>query len=127
MKLGNPKNPSRSETPGVPADASWIDDYMAPRDSHVKHLTQCLQGLWSLPDNANVEIKELEVKNGVDATLTLQRLRGIPIGVQVIWSALYDYHHLKVALLDEKRVKFAVKWDSAPTKAVKVRLLFWGA
>lgn len=126
MKIPNPKFPTRNESPGIPEDARWIDDYSSPRDGNVKMITQALQKQLSFGDNVNAEIRELEILHDTDFVLTLQSLRGIPIGALVLWTELYDYHFLRFSVVDTKRVRFSVFFLSEPTEKSRVRILFVG-
>lgn len=79
-------------------------------------------------DNFNSEIIDgLRVDNDTNFEITLQSLKGTPIGVSLMWSNFMEFHVLCWEVLGENKIRARIRWFSKPTESPSVRILVIGA
>ena len=127
MKVPIYRPPQREEIPTLPKGLEWTDQLLAARDKALKEHTRALQSRLSFEDNFNAEVRELSLKDDTEVDVHLKTLKGPPLGVLLIQSALYDYAHVAWEHADVDKITVKVKWDSSPTGFVDVTLLILGS
>jgi hypothetical protein len=124
MKIGKFTAVNRTDVPQAP---EWTDKLLKPFNTALKELNTLGQKQISFTDNCNTEPRELRVKHETPYELTLNVLKGKPLGAMVLWTSVNDYlPRLKFEIQDEKKVKVTFKFDSAPSGEVDVKILIIG-
>ena len=121
MKIENFPEITRADVRGQVPEP--IVRYVKPTQKQIGRLTTALQGLLTLEDNLDAEIRLLNLSNDTAETITLQRLRAKPRGVFVLRSELLDYYKLAWRVVSSNQIELKVKWDSAPTTTVATEIV----
>ena len=101
---------------------------LEPMNQQFDILTLAMQRRLSLEDNLNAETRTLEMTDQTAQDIRLQRLSGIPWGVQVVRADHNDYlPALKWEVIEKDLVRCTVKWTSDPGEPKDVTLIFWGS
>lgn len=125
MKISNYKHPTRQDFPGLSPEQERAMESMGRQ---IRELTQVLQGKASLTENANNEIKTLTITDGVEYQVTMNTMKGDPIGAIPIYSSVFEVPRLShFEKLSEKRAKVKFSFSSPPADPATVRILFIGA
>ena len=123
MKLPNFTKVTKGDAPDVQDDVWTV---VTPLMDQVAELTKALQGRLDLTTNGAHEIRELPFKDDEELRITLQRVKGKPIGVILLWEALYDYTQLKWKPVDESVIKVKITWSTSPSTPITARILILG-
>lgn len=123
MKLANYKHPTRQDFPLLPP---WFVDAMKGPGKQMQDLTDLLQGKASLPDNMNIEMKELTVRHGKTYTLGLTKLKGVPMAAWVGYSSQFEGTNFAWRNSGGQQVDVTFSWASAPPGDITVRVIFMG-
>jgi len=123
MKVGNFRKITKGDIPGFPDE---LFEVITPLSEQVETLTRACQGNIDFDRNFNSEIRALALSNDTETTITLQRIKGKPSAVFVLWEELFDYTKLAWKLVGEGKITVKVEWDSAPSTQTKVKLLIVG-
>ena len=125
MQIAKFKPFSRSDVPQAP---EWMDEVFKKLNGILKEHTTALQGQLALGENQNAEIRVLQVRDGVPQDVTLQTLRGRPVGATLLyWDQPVTAFPVRMVIIDVNKVRVTVDFATDPEVAVNVTIVFWGS
>ncbi len=130
MKATTYASPKANEIPNLPKDAPKLQPLFVPRDKQLKEHSQILQNQVSRTDNTNSDPKELSIRHdtNIDIEFNPELIRADKATTVELEEMinLFDHHKLAWQNIGDNKVRVNVKFDSAPTTAVDVRIRIWG-
>ena len=124
MRIPNFKRPRREDMPD--ADDTLFKKIVEPISDQVEELTRAMQRRLSPQDNFDMEVRELDLTDGVQLEITLRQLRGIPLGALFLESDVADGATLAMERVSRERVKLRADWPSGPSGAQRTKVLIVG-
>jgi len=123
-RIGNYVHPTRSQFPGIPPA---LEVPMRVQGKQLKDITELLQNRFVLGVNSNDEDREFECQHDTDITIGLNTLKGPPRGAIPYYSSAGEVPRIRRwQVLNERSIKMALFFDSAPAGKVTVRMLIRG-
>ena len=93
----------------------------------IETLTNALQNNMTPEDNENSETRTIGFESGREYEIDLQEIKGKPSEVRILDSALFEKADLSWEVMDQKRIKVKVDWESRPAAPINATLLIRGA
>jgi hypothetical protein len=122
MKLRNFRPVDVSEIAEASDENSWMDAYMQPRDQQLQALTQVGQKHFSLEDNANAEIRDVEVLHNTEIEIATN-VKG---GARVVLDGNITLGKLIWRPIDLETIGVTYKFDTDPGVRTAIRIVVWG-
>jgi len=122
MKVPNFQPFTRKDVPEVPR---WLEKYVQPLVDQIQSITQAVKGNLTMGDNLKCEVREFDLGDGEEINVSLQSLKGIPIGASIILNDLHP-SALAVKVKDQKTMTVKVDMTDNPASKIPVKVVFWG-
>lgn len=125
MKLPNPQLVQKQDVPGAPG---WLGKVLGSVNGAIDSLVKILQKQVSIRDNLNAEVLELKLEDGVETTILLPTLVGLPRHARVTYTAAAAYASMywRPGGASNRDIVVSVSWDPPQTEPVLTRIVVEG-
>lgn len=106
------RQPTRSDIPELP---DWAMKMLYTINSQIDLLTKAAQNKLSHKDNLNEDERDLKLRHGVEAIVTVKKIRGKPSGLEVIYTNPPLLHKVVWAVVDDHHVRLTVYFSTVPS------------
>ena len=123
MKIQNWRRLTRTDYPDVPR---WMDKILDAINRVLENVVRALQNNLSHADNFPEPPRTLKMPHDTVVPIQLQKLKQVPLGVQLVWSDYFDYPRIAAEMHPTRplTVNVKVKWDTPPDTDPEVTLVF---